>query len=100
MQVVAGTAVTTTANFSVSGTPTDPTTITLNFRGGSGGTQTWVYGGAGSIIRNGTGDYMASLDTTITSNATPGTWIVEWTGTEDCAVVSDPSIFIVVPPQL
>ena len=62
ISVAAGTLVTVTGTFnSETGTPTDPDTITLKYAQGQSGypITTWVYEGAGSITRTGTGVYVA-----------------------------------------
>lgn len=76
----AGTLFTVTGSFANNaGAATDPTTITLKFSQGASGfpINQWVYQGAGSISRSGTGVYVAELDTT----ALPGTWVGVWLGT-------------------
>lgn len=89
--VSAGTLVTVTATFnSESGVPTDPTTITLKYSSGSPGHTTWVYGGAGTITRSGTGVYVAELDTT----GLPGSWVGAFIGTGLCQV-AQPFVFSV-----
>lgn len=96
--VSAGTLVTITATFeSETGTATDPTTITLKYAQGRASypVTTWVYQGAGSITRDGTGVYVAELDTT----GLPGTWVGEWIGTGACQVTQSFS-FLVQPLPL
>ena len=89
----AGTLVTVTATFeAISGTPTDPSAISLKYRVVGEAITTWTYLGAGSITRTGTGVYVAELDTT----SLAGAWIGEWIGTGACQV-TQPFTFMVVP---
>lgn len=71
-----GDLVTVTALWKVSGAVADPTTVTLQFRDGSGPKTVWVYGGAGSIVRDSMGAYHADLNTT----GRAGLWVYEWNG--------------------
>lgn len=92
-----GTSLLTTATFKVppeTGTLTDPTAVTLKFKCGSDPSTTWVYGGAGSIVKVGVGVYSAIIPTTA-----PGDTVIQWAGTGTAAaigvvtqVVSDPPL--------
>jgi hypothetical protein len=64
----------------LSGSPADPTTITLKYRAGAGATITVVSPSA-PIVRDSQGFYHADLDTT--GFAGPGLqiWTTEWIGT-------------------
>ena len=90
--IYAGNAITTGVTFSnpVVGQPStqwppvDPTTVTLTFVPGTGGTPTtWVYGTDIQITQVSTGVYSAELDTT----DAPGRWSLKWVGTDACAAV-------------
>lgn len=84
--IYAGTAITSTATFTVppSTTPVDPTGVTMKYKAGSAAVVTWTYLGAGSITKVSTGVYAAELDTT----SLAGGWTVEWIGSGACAAVS------------
>jgi hypothetical protein len=76
-----GTAATSTVSFANPGeSPADPTTVTLKFRTNLGTVTTWVYLGAGSIVRSldgeGNPEYSAEIP-----NASPGEVTGEWIGT-------------------
>jgi hypothetical protein len=64
------------------GNAVDPTTVTLKFAapdgtsGPNNAASPWTYGGAGSIVKDSTGNYHAVLDTT----GKPGEWTYEWIG--------------------
>jgi len=65
--------------------PVDPTSVTVTFIPGTGGTPvTWTYGVGPFIQQVSTGVYSAELDTT----GALGRWAVKWQGTGDCAAVS------------
>jgi hypothetical protein len=73
--------------FSVDGTPTDPTTISLIVTDPDGTAVTYTYAG-GTITRNSAGDYEKDVSCTST---TRGTWQGVWVGTgtaSDVAVVT------------
>lgn len=98
LSVVAGTAVTTTATFTnAAGSPTDPTTITLKFQGGTGSTTSWTYADD-QLTRVSTGVYSATIDTTGDTYGTSGTWTVEWLGTGNLAAVSAVTFQVTTPP--
>ena len=61
--------------FSVSGTPTDPTTVSLVVTDPTGAQTTYTYN-PGSITRTGAGAYQQLVPTTIV-----GVWSYEWIGT-------------------
>lgn len=89
-QYIAGDLVTVTANFTnTSGTPTDPTLVSLKvgrkFTGNS--TSTYNNGslaGPYAIVKASTGDYTANIDTTGFNQAQ---YTYEWIGTGACQVV-------------
>ncbi len=66
---------TLTNTFSVSGTPTDPTTVSLAVTDPLGVTTTYTWAG-GTVTRTGTGVFTKDIPC-----ATAGTWSYEWTGT-------------------
>lgn len=66
---------TLTNTFSVSGTPTDPTTISLDVTTPSGTTTTYTYGG-GTITRTSAGVYTKDI-----ACSEDGEWQYVWTGT-------------------
>ena len=92
----AGTAVTTTATFTIppSATPVDPSTVVLKYQAGSAAPVVWTYLGTGSIVKVATGVYSAELDTT----SLAGEWTVEWIGTGACAAVSVSTFPVQTPP--
>lgn len=74
---MAGNLITSTATFAnTSGTPADPTTVTLKYLAPGGTVQTVVYPAA-FITRVSTGVYSAEFDST----GLPGLWVAEWLGT-------------------
>jgi hypothetical protein len=66
---------TLTNTFSVSGTPTDPTTVSLAVTDPDGVTTTYTWAG-GTVTRTGTGAFTKDI-----ACATAGTWTYVWTGT-------------------
>lgn len=58
------------------GVATDPGTVTVNYRHAFGTVVTWVYGGAGSVIRSGAGVYYADI-----SPGSAGHWYYRFAGT-------------------
>lgn len=87
-----GTAVTTAVTFTVpvpgeppnTWPPTDPDVVTLTWVDGDGAETTWTYGVAMHIVKTGTGEYYAELDT----SSSPGRWQTKWIGAGACAAVS------------
>lgn len=80
---VVGDTVRITNTFSVAGTPTDPTTVTLVVTDPSGNTEgTYTYGGA-TITKSSTGVYYKDLTVDEV-----GTWLYRWTGTGTVADVA------------
>ena len=67
--------------FKVSGTPTDPTTVSLVVTDPTGAQTTYAYN-PGTITRTGTGAYSQLVPTTIA-----GVWSYEWVGTGTAADV-------------
>jgi hypothetical protein len=72
---VAGAVVRITGAFTASGTPTDPTTITLSLKGGTGGLVQFTYA-ASQIVRDSAGNY--HYDYTIPAS---GQFFYRWEGT-------------------
>ena len=70
-----------TATFTVSGTNTDPTTVTLYVNDPSGNVSTYTYSGA-TITKSATGIYTKTIDLD-----EAGTWLYRWetTGTAKAA---------------
>ena len=67
---------TLTNTFSVSGTPTDPSTISLVVTDPEGNQTTYTYGGSGTITRTSAGAYTLNVGCTI-----DGLWSYVWIGT-------------------
>ena len=80
---ITGDPVVLTNTFTVSGTATDPTTVTLDVTEPDGTTTSYSYAAA-EITKSSTGVYTK----TITTDAT-GTWTYKWTGTGTAADVAD-----------
>lgn len=83
MIFVVGDSPTITNTFSVSGVPTDPTTISLAVTDPAGATTTYTYA-LGQITRVSTGVYSKQITV-----ATAGDWLYVWTGTGAAADVQD-----------
>lgn len=96
MKVWAGTAVLSTATFTdATGTATDPTTVTLEWRIGGGEVTTWTYDSTDNITRTGTGVYSATITTTGASSTTV---VLKWRGEGACAAVEVASFQVQNPP--
>ena len=67
---------TLTNTFSVSGTPTDPSTVSLVVTDPQGNQVTYAYGGSGTITRTSAGIYTLNVSSTI-----DGLWSYVWIGT-------------------
>ena len=80
---VVGDPVVLTNTFSVNGTPTDPTTISLAVTKPDGTTTTYTYAAA-EITRTGAGVYTKTITVDVA-----GTWSYKWTGTGAAADVKD-----------
>lgn len=102
--VVAGTTIYVFMQFSVPAipptnpqtyTPTDPTTVTLNFKGGakSDSLVTWTYA-ASQLTKISAGFYYAAIDTSAGTYGSPGTWTLEGVGTGDCEVVDSTTVTV------
>lgn len=78
--------------FTVSGTNTDPTTVSLEVRDPSGNTDTYTYAGA-TITKDATGKFSK-----IITFDEAGWWTYEWTGTG--AVIAVEGNKILVKAQL
>ncbi len=94
----AGSLVRVSATFSdISGTATDPTTVTLKYRQG-GSVTTLTYAGA-QLTKASTGNYYTDLDTTPWITASSEVITVQWTGTGTCQAVTTDQ-FTVTEPAL
>lgn len=74
--------------FTVSGTKTDPTTVTLEVKDPSGNTATYTYA-LSEITKSGTGIYYK--DVTFDE---AGWWTYEWAGTGTVVVVEGNKIYV------
>ncbi len=82
-----------TASFAVSGTATDPGTVSLITRDPGGAEITYTYGGVGTIVRDSTGNYHQDV--------TPdksGTWGYRWVSTGVCASAAEGSFYLNISP--
>lgn len=82
----------------ISGVATDPTTVTLKYKKGSGSVTTLTYAGAG-ITKSATGVYYVDLDTTGWAGPDTQLWILEWIGTGTVVAIASDS-FKVIPPAI
>jgi hypothetical protein len=83
-----GVRVKTVNKFSVSGTPTDPTVVTLLIRNPAGTVMTYTYLVDLSVIRVGAGDYYYDLVIPTTVDA-EGKWNYAWRGTSACQAADE-----------
>jgi len=83
-----GATVRLSATFKVSGTLTDPTTVTLKTLNPSGTTATYTLGDS-EITKDSTGTYHKDVEASVV-----GTWVYRWIGTGAAAGV-DEAAFIV-----
>jgi hypothetical protein len=74
--------------FTVSGTKTDPTTITLEVKDPSGNTDTYTYAAA-QITKSATGVYYKDI-----TFDEAGWWTYEWTGTGAVIVVEGNKVYV------
>jgi hypothetical protein len=81
MGMIVGDIATLTNTWTIDGTPTDPTTVSLTTVTPAGATSTVTYAAA-QITREGTGEY--SYDLTLSA---AGRWVFVWTGTGTAADV-------------
>jgi len=66
-----------TSTFQISGTDTDPTTVTFKFKKpGASSTTSWVYGVDAQVKKTAIGIYYVDLDLD-----TAGSWSYRWEGT-------------------
>lgn len=79
---VVGDTVTLTNTFAVSGTATDPTTVSLVVTDPTGSATTYTYAG-GTITKSATGVYTKNI-----TASTAGRWAYTWTGTGTAADVA------------
>ena len=90
---VEGSQVTITGTYSIGGTVTDPTTVTVKYRNPSGAT-TEVGGTAASVTNPSTGVYKYDIAANI-----PGAWTYQFKG-EGTVVALSENFFIVDPKVL
>ena len=96
---MSGSLVETVATFvNAVGGATDPTTITLKYRLGSGATTTVVYPTT-PIIRVSAGLYSANLDSTGWAGPGNQLWTVEWIGTGTVQAINA-DFWQIEPPAL
>ena len=78
---MSGSLVRTSAAFAdITGTPADPSTVTLKYKTGAGSVTAATYP-ASPIVRDSTGAYHADLDTTGWTGPDDLLYATEWTGT-------------------
>lgn len=95
MEVIeTGTAASVTVSFAVTGIPTDPTTVTIKYKVGTGTPTVLVYGTGTEITRSRVGVYKCSVSTV----GKPGTWVVEAIGTGTCAAVGSKTFTVKARP--
>lgn len=85
---VVGDTVTLTNTFAVSGTATDPTTVSLVVTDPAGTATTYTYAGA-TITKSSTGVYTKNV-----TASSAGVWLFTWTGTGTAADVQDGSFTV------
>jgi hypothetical protein len=96
---MSGSLVTSTATFlDDTGSPADPSTITLKYKTGTGDTVTAVYPDS-PVTKVSTGVYQAELDTTGFDGPNLQLWTVEWIGTGSVQAIAV-STFQVSPAAL
>ena len=71
-----GTLVRVSVTFKVSGTATDPTTVTVKVKKPNGAKLSYVYGTDPEVVKDATGEYHADVLTTVT-----GHYHYRWEGT-------------------
>jgi hypothetical protein len=76
------------ATFTVSGTPTDPSTITLTVQDPSGNQDSYTYAG-GQVTKSGTGVYYKDV-----SVDEAGLWAFKWAGTGTVAAVIEEEVVV------
>ena len=81
-----GSPVRVQATFAVSGTNTDPTTITLRVEDPDGNVAVYTYA-LGQVTRSATGVYYKDLGPSILDD--DGTWVYRWEGTGTAAGVAE-----------
>lgn len=72
-----------------SGTPLDPTAITLQVKKNGGATTSYVYGVDATLYRGGTGVYYRAY-----TPATAGVYYYKWAGTGTLVAASEGQFFI------
>ena len=81
--------ISTATPFTVSGTPTDPTTVTLSIRKGDGTETDYTYV-AGEVTRASAGSFYRDVVLDVA-----GTLSYRWTGTGAAAAVDEDQLFVV-----
>ncbi len=89
MSTLVGSSRRFSCTFKVSGTLTNPTTVTAVVKGG-GAETSYVYGVGSEVVRQVTGSYY--IDVAFTA---PGTWSVLWIGTGAVVAVAKSSETVV-----
>lgn len=77
-----------TCNFTVSGTNTDPTTITLVVQQPNGTETTYTHAG-GTVTKDSVGNYSKN----VTTDAS-GVWAWRWVGTGACAAADEGKVTV------
>lgn len=78
--------------FSVAGTNTDPTAVSLELKSPAGAVTTYTYA-ATQITKSATGIYTKTLDSSILNAA--GTWNYSWIGTGSAAGAEQGKVVVV-----
>ena len=76
MPYTVGDLVRVSTEFKVSGAATDPTTVTLKWRGPTGTVTAWVYLTDSQVVKTSVGNFRADIDATLA-----GTYQFRWIGT-------------------
>lgn len=81
-----GQLVTLSCNFTVSGVPTDPTTVVFKIRRGTATVTSFVYPGDTALVRDGTGVYHVDFVPTVS-----GTYYYRFQGFTACQAAGEGS---------
>ena len=96
---MSGSLVRTSAAFAdITGTPADPSTVTLKYKTGAGSVTTATYPSS-PIVRDSTGAYHADLDTTGWAGPDDLLYATEWAGTGNVQAIGS-DYFQVTPAAL
>lgn len=90
-----GDVVRVTETFTVNGTPTDPSTLTVKVKIPAGTITTYVYGVDAQVVRSSAGVFYVDV-----TPATPGTYAVRFHGTGAAAPGADEQTFTVDPSDV